>query len=339
MNPLNTTSIRSVAIIGAGISGLCAAQALAKGGMNVTIFEKARGVGGRTSTRREHEYTFDHGAQFFTVSDNRFRELVQEWELAGIVAQWNVPIVVLNRGSSRPGSDTRQRFVGVPAMNAMARHLAEELHVVPNTRIMRCERRDHLWHLFDEKDVESGAFDTVVITTPPEQAIPLLAHSPSLLATAGTAKLSPCWALMAAFDRRLHIPFDGAYVENSSLAWIVRNGSKPLRSSHECWVIHASPKWSEVHLEHEPQVVADQLMHSFFEEVGISPTVPKFVRAHRWRYAMVDNPRSGACIWDEQMSVGVCGDWCLAARIEGAATSGLAMAETILASSLHRRSA
>jgi renalase len=237
-----TASIRSVAIVGAGISGLCAARVLTKGGLNVTIFEKARGVGGRTSTRRENEYTFDHGAQFFTIADNRFHEIVQEWESAGIVTQWNSPVVVLNKGSSKPASDTRQRFVGVPGMNAMARHLAEETRVVLNTRITRCERRENLWHVFDEKEVLTGAFDAVIVTTPPKQATPLLAHSPLLLAAAGRVELSPCWALMAAFDRRLDIPFDGAYVENSSLAWIVRNGSKPLRPSHETWVIHASPK-------------------------------------------------------------------------------------------------
>ena len=59
-------------------------------------------------------------------------------------------------------------------------------------------------------------------------------------------------------------------MENSSLSWIARNGSKPQRSGHECWAIHASREWSQVYLEHEPKDVAEQLMHTFFEEVGVS---------------------------------------------------------------------
>lgn len=336
MNLSRTTSIQSIAVIGAGISGLCAARTLTKSGMLVTIFEKARGVGGRTSTRREPDFTFDHGAQFFTVADDRFRLLVQEWESAGCVAQWNVPIVALNKGTSRPAGDTRQRYVGVPGMNAMARHLAEEMHVVLNKRIARCERRGTLWHLFDEGDALSGAFDAVIVTTPPEQAIPLLAYSPSLIAAVGTVTLSPCWVLMVAFDRRLDIPFDGAYVENSSLSWIARNGSKPGRSGHECWVIHASREWSHVYLEREPKDVAEQLIHAFFEEAGLPVIEPVFVRAHRWRYALADEPRNDGFLWDEQTNMGVCGDWCLAARIEGAARSGVAIAERVLGSSIRR---
>ena len=106
----------------------------------------------RDGNPNTHSITGHSSSLLRTIS---FRELVQEWESAGIVAQWNAPIVVLNKGSSRPASDTRQRFVGVPGMNAMARHLAEEMHVVLNKRITRCERRDNLWHLFDERDTLS----------------------------------------------------------------------------------------------------------------------------------------------------------------------------------------
>ena len=57
----------TVAIIGAGISGLSAARTLQDHGLTVTVFDKSRGVGGRMSTRRTDQgTTFDHGAQYFT---------------------------------------------------------------------------------------------------------------------------------------------------------------------------------------------------------------------------------------------------------------------------------
>ena len=42
----------TVAVIGAGISGLTCARTLADHGLPVTVFEKSRGVGGRMATRR-----------------------------------------------------------------------------------------------------------------------------------------------------------------------------------------------------------------------------------------------------------------------------------------------
>lgn len=44
-----------VAVIGAGISGLICARVLVEHGMEVTVFEKSRGIGGRMSTRRSPE--------------------------------------------------------------------------------------------------------------------------------------------------------------------------------------------------------------------------------------------------------------------------------------------
>ena len=66
---------RSCIVVGAGISGLLAADELQREGWTVAVLDKSRGVGGRMTTRRVGEGTFDHGAQFFTVRDNRFADL------------------------------------------------------------------------------------------------------------------------------------------------------------------------------------------------------------------------------------------------------------------------
>ena len=72
-----------IAIIGAGVSGLCAAKELREAGHSVTVFEKSRGVGGRLSSRYAGPYEYDHGAQYFTVTENRFRSLVLKAESKG----------------------------------------------------------------------------------------------------------------------------------------------------------------------------------------------------------------------------------------------------------------
>ena len=50
---------RSAAVVGAGIAGLACARVLAEAGLEVRVFDKARGAGGRASTRRETGFSFD----------------------------------------------------------------------------------------------------------------------------------------------------------------------------------------------------------------------------------------------------------------------------------------
>jgi len=70
-----------VAIIGAGIAGLSCANHLSENAIYATVFDKSKGVGGRTSTRRvEPNLSFDHGAQYFTVRNPILQRFVTDWE-------------------------------------------------------------------------------------------------------------------------------------------------------------------------------------------------------------------------------------------------------------------
>ena len=62
---MNMPRLRIV-VVGAGMTGLTAARALSGQGHDVVVIDKARGPGGRMSTRRDNDLRFDHGAQYFT---------------------------------------------------------------------------------------------------------------------------------------------------------------------------------------------------------------------------------------------------------------------------------
>jgi renalase len=66
-----------IAIIGAGIAGLSAANFLQKAAHVIHLFDKSRGSGGRMSSKRSDVGVLDLGAQYFTARDRRFVDEVQ----------------------------------------------------------------------------------------------------------------------------------------------------------------------------------------------------------------------------------------------------------------------
>ncbi len=320
----------SVAVVGAGVSGLIAARTLSDHGLEVRVFDKGRGPGGRASTRRSMEYRFDHGAQYFTARDRRFRRYVTSWVEDGVAAPWDGRIATVEDGRVELKESDHERFVGVPGMSAVARHLASGLDVAPGTRVGRIERREGAWRLASDEGNLLGEVGAVAVAIPPAQAAPLLAAAPELAERARAVSMRPCWALMAAFDRELGLPFDGAFVNGSALSWVARNGSKPGRPGGECWVIHGSPEWSVRHLEDGAEEVGGRLLAAFFAATGLAPREPIFARAHRWRYSIAESPLDAGCLWDADLRIGACGDWCRGSRVEGAFLSGMAIAGRVL---------
>ena len=93
--------MKTIAVIGAGLSGLVFARTL-NADTKVVIFEKSRGFGGRMATRRAELLEFDHGAQFFTAKGDPFQNFLKPFMDVGIVKVWNANVVHLNNGTVSP---------------------------------------------------------------------------------------------------------------------------------------------------------------------------------------------------------------------------------------------
>lgn len=329
---------RRVAVIGGGIAGLSCARRLAAVGCAVRVFDKGREPGGRAATRRANGFAFDHGAQYLTARDPRFHDVVRRGCAIGLIAPWNEP-----EGCLPPATDgdadgdkpaSAARWVTVPGMSALARCLLGDFEVRRRVRIETIERGPDGWRLETVDGPLAGAYDTVVIAVPAPQLEPLLAAAPALAKSAAPAAMAPCWALMLGFDTPLcsAIPA-AASVSSGPLAWICHDGAKPGRGAGGLpgsWVAHATPAWSQAHLEDDAADVARLLLQAFAAAVGMDVTQPAYMTAHRWRYARVETALGEPFLFDPEISLGACGDWCIGAKIEAAYLSGLALAEHIL---------
>jgi renalase len=347
-----TRPVRKIAVVGAGIAGIACARTLMQAGLDVTVFEKSTGAGGRMSTRNSEFGGFDHGAQYFTVRDARFEKALTT--ASGLVRPWSANTVrILDElgrvvASSLPPKEAH--WVATPGMNSLVRQWAQPLaaagKLALQTQVSRIEAdklHPECWQLQTEGPdaqarVHSG-FDAVVLAIPSPQASALLLSSQlakSLQAALGDVTVAPCWTLMLAFPQAvqptmayLGPQWNAARSTHHRIAWLARESSKPGRSPIERWTVQASPQWSERHLEDDAERVKAKLLKAFTEVTGIRAE-PPHADVHRWRYAQTTEPLGKSHAWDAKSRIGLCGDWCLGHRVEDGFVSGLEMAMALV---------
>lgn len=320
---------KKIAIIGAGISGLACAGQLSQADYAVTVFDKSQGVGGRMSHRDFEKWGADHGAQYFTTKDPLFTAEVQKWIKEGVASPWLGKIATYTHGQSKALADTKQRFVGVPAMTAPAKFLAKGLNIELNHTITSINRAHDHWELciHDEQSL-TDQFEQVIFAIPPVQAKHLIArYSKQLSAVCDQANMLPCWTLMAYLKKPLDLPFDGAFVNDSLFSWIARDNTKPERPRYETWVAQASHAWSQEHVDLSHYEVEPALVEAFNALTGASCDL---YQSHLWRYAKLETESTINFSLDSQMQLGLCGDWLRASTIEGAWLSGYLLAQEFI---------
>ncbi|HEX8541845.1 MAG TPA: NAD(P)/FAD-dependent oxidoreductase [Pseudomonas sp.] len=320
-----------IAIIGTGIAGLSAAQALNAAGHSVHLFDKSRGSGGRMSSKRSDAGSLDMGAQYFTARDRRFMTAVQQWQAQGCVEQWTPSLYNFHAGQLSPSPDEQVRWVGKPGMSAITRAMLGDLPVTFSCRITEVFQGEHHWNLQDAEGQSHGPFSHVVIATPAPQATTLLAAAPKLAGVAAGVKMHPTWAVALAFNKPLETPLEGCFVQDSPLDWLARNRSKPGRDvTLDTWVLHATSSWSKQHLDMPKETVIEHLHGAFAELIGCAMPAPSFSLAHRWLYARPASAHEWGALSDSDLGIYVCGDWCLSGRVEGAWLSGQEAARRLM---------
>ncbi|KAF7063633.1 hypothetical protein CFC21_070145 [Triticum aestivum] len=349
----------TVAIIGGGASGLACASALAARGVRAVVFDTGmHGLGGRMATRMVDDgrrLVFDHAAQFFTASDQRFQELVDEWVEKGLAREWRGSIGELEAGghfTAIPSSTPR--YIGVRGMRPLADAMLPEndlIKVVRPSWISKLEPFNGLWRLF-ENEKPQGQYDAVVIAHNGKCANRLLSTSglPQLTRQMKRLELSSVWALLAAFDDPLPIPqdnsygtFEGAFVRDiDSLSWMANNTRKlfPLETNRpECWTFFSTASYgkkNKVPQENIPNATAEKVKRDMLGGVELALGLstgslqrPFYTRVQLWGAALPMNTPGVPCIFDPQGRAGICGDWLTGSSIEAAVLSGMSLGDHV----------
>ena len=344
-----------VAVIGAGLAGLSCARMLAEAGAAVVVFEKSRGVGGRMATRRlsgtgvgdpssqAWQAEADHGVPSFTARQPAFVKAVDDAAARGWLLPWQPRVVA----GGNPLASGEPQWVATPCMKSWCAALAQGLDMRLEQHVDELARQPGSWAVQARGASVGEGFDHVLLALPPAQAAVLLRpHQPAWAERLQAWPMQATWTwlgvstgLIPAADWDVLWPLTGPLLR------VDRQTGRTWRrtpAGREVWTAHATPAWTDAHLEAPAAQVEQALREAVERVIGSAPRwAGSWV--HRWRYAQAaEHPPEAAgepCWWAPDSGLGVCGDalggGAGGAGVEGAWMSGRALAARLIQQSAH----
>ena len=309
-------------IIGAGIAGLLAGTVMSRRGWSVQVLEKGRGLGGRMATRRRDGAVFDHGAQFFTVRDERFAPWVDDWKRAGIVEPWYEL------------GDSGTHYRGAPGMTAIGKHLARDLAVERDCLVERLGFDGEQWTATSADSGERFTGRHLLLTAPVPQSLALLSTSDVELPRDEQEKLEAirfhrCIAALAILKKPSAITDHGGALklDGEPIQWIADNWRKGISTEVPSVTIHSTPAFAEEHWDHPDDKRLPLLLKAAAPHLG---AVMVSCESRRWGFSQPAAAFDREAYVNGDRRFAIAGDGLAGGRVEGAALSGLAAAQGLL---------
>ena len=318
--------MNKITIIGSGFSSAVLSKNLKE--KDVLIFDKGRGPGGRSSTRRvEHVGVFDHGLQFISPKKKEF-ELFLKQHLTSFVKEWDGEFILFEDNKKIE----KKKYIGKSGNNDFVKKLISS-NVHYQKELLSIEKKDKKW-LLEFKDNSKQECEKLILTIPLEQCKKIILPLNLDLKVIGS--MEPNLTAMIAFDKSLGISANGyRFEKNFILGWAANESSK-IRSENnsnlELWTLQSSLFFAQKKFQDyrsNKEEVINLMVGEFLNLFNIKNTKIVHKDIHGWLYAFKKENFSQKFYWNEEINLGICGDWMCGSKAEDAWSSASALADQI----------
>ena len=314
------TKMAGLLVVGAGLTGSVTTALLNKAPLRLplTVWDKARGVGGRMTTHRgpNPNLHVDMGAQY--ISKTRATQGDQEWEdlreslykeliSNKVLSQFCGPIEGVQQ---RFTESIEQNYVCPEGINGIVKHFlsqsgAELLfqhHITEiSTEVDGLTRKQRV--RCNTSSNKTQMFDAVVLTLPVPQLLSLKGDimesiSADIHSKLSTVKYSSRYAVGLFFNEHISTSWSAKYLDDSIIryaSWDTAKRDCTLYGSS--LALHTTVPYGINHLEDGKDEVMEEIIQRAIELI---PGLPRPAHSHviRWKYSQVSTvyPGSPGCV-------------------------------------------
>lgn len=301
---------RKVLLVGSGITaavtGALLRQKMSKQ-ISLTIWDKARGAGGRMSTSRspgDAECIADLGAQYITVSPENFEKYR---EIYGNLLDKHI-LEPLSTGAFKGLKEFpsgTQHFVTPNGMNSLVKYFIA-LSSPDATKFLyhvSAIRKNGEKLLVETTTGTKEDFDVVILTIPIPQVLnlsgdlpDLINSQPDLRAGFETVQFSSRYVLALYFNSGdgQHEPWAAKFIDGHPVFRYVAidNRKRNRPEQPPAAVLHSSIQYGEENLE-KTLIEMEPILFAEYENLFQGWPKPAAVKCHKWRYSQVTKPFPG----------------------------------------------
>lgn len=328
-----------VLIIGAGISGLCAARKLVEAGDSAILLERNPTVGGRITTQSLHDEEglvrgrWDTGAQFATWSSNAVSRQLTYWDALHLMKPWH----------TGPGGLIRTRPLN--GMGEFPKTISRGLDVRTEHNV---ESVTYSSRSVSATTASGETFHAskLLVTLPVPQAMRLFTHSNVFFSSdieerLASVRYDRCFSLLAELEGPSGTDFLGFVDlegEGSILRRIIDNQFKHINEMGHTITAHSTAAYAEANWKRNPMDLQSELCAELQRHISSQITDATLLP---WEYANASRRIQADCLEASAERIWLAGDSFAASdrdastsrpcRIEAAILSGLAAAEQLMA--------
>lgn len=340
----------TIAIIGAGCSGLAAAHILRDAGHDVTVFEQSSIVGGRAATGKRNGFIYDYGAQYIKGDDPS--AISSQWinrrfrlpDLVDIAK----PVWIFDKHGHIQEGDPLQnaapKWSYCSGLNALPRYMAQELDVRLETMIRRLQMKEDGWSIFDQAGQPVGDFVRVLVTLPAPQAIALIEASQlsgdldeKICTILRTAEYNPLISVALGYQA---VPRSRPYYALvntdkthpiSWLAWEHEKAPERVPPGAGMLIAQMAPQYSREHWQKPDDELIREEVHLVSSFLNETLTSPVFTDVYRWPYALPAQKADADALNALTLPHGLafCGDTFVGGRVHLAIEHGVKVAKQL----------
>ncbi len=306
----------SFCIIGSGISGATIANLLNKK-HTVDLYDKARGLGGRSSFKRlDNQRGFDHGTQYFSPKTTEFKRFTKKLIEKKILKIWGGNHKFLS--DKKKENKKHVKVIGRKGNNDISKYLLKNVRCYFQSELKKINFQNRKWNLvFNDGEIRN--YENLILTCPFPQLKKLSKKYIKNSFIREKIKMDANITILIEI-KKTNLGYSSFLFNDKILGWAgYENSKKRFKSRSDLWTLQSTFNWANKKINQNKvlkKTNAKILIDKFFKLTGIKQTKILFSLNHGWKYSSNSKPLKLKSYWNSRLNLGVCADWFNGPRLE-----------------------